>query len=222
MTEYAPPLKNRQPPALSVEASVRWVMLIFFCSGMCSLVDEVVWFRLIKLTLGNTVYASSVVVSVFMGGLALGALVMARRADRVARPLRLYALLEMGVASVTVALPVALGAADGVYRFLFVRLQSSPQATLIVQVLVSSAILLVPTMLMGSTLPLLGRFVTTLQDQIGSRVGRLYAINTLGAAAGCFLAGFVLMRTIGVIPTLYVAAFVNVLVALAGWLLSRR
>ena len=196
-------------------------MLIFFCSGMCSLIDEVVWFRLIKLTLGNTVYASSVVVSVFMGGLALGALVMSRRADRVARPLWLYALLEIGVASATVALPVALGAADGVYRFLFVRLQSLPQATLVVQVLLSSAILLVPTMLMGSTLPLLGRFVTTLEDQIGSRVGRLYAINTLGAAAGCFLAGFVLMRTIGVIPTLYVAAFVNVLVALTGWLLSR-
>ena len=222
MTKNGSPLKNHQSPLLSVDASIRWVMLIFFCSGMCSLIDEVVWFRLIKLTLGNTVYASSVVVSVFMGGLALGALVMARRADRIERPLLLYALLEIAVSLVTIALPVALGAADGIYRLLFVKLQSSPQATLAVQVFLSSAILLVPTMLMGSTLPLLGRFVTTLQDQIGSRVGRLYGINTLGAATGCFLAGFLLMRTIGVIPTLYVAAFVNVLVALAGWLLSRR
>jgi predicted membrane-bound spermidine synthase/tetratricopeptide (TPR) repeat protein len=222
MTENGRPLKNRQSPLLSVDASTRWVMVIFFCSGMCSLIDEVVWFRLIKLTLGNTVFASSVVVSVFMGGLALGALVMSRWADRVARPLLLYALLEIAVSLVTVALPVALGAADGIYRLLFVKLQSSPQATVAVQVFLSSAILLAPTMLMGSTLPLLGRFVTTLQDQIGSRVGRLYAINTLGAATGCFLAGFVLMRMIGVVPTLYVAAFVNVLVALAGWLLSRK
>jgi predicted membrane-bound spermidine synthase/tetratricopeptide (TPR) repeat protein len=222
MTENGRPQKNRQSPLLSVDASIRWVMVIFFCSGMCSLIDEVVWFRLIKLTLGNTVYASSVVVSVFMGGLALGALVMSRRADRVVRPLLLYALLEIAVSLVTVALPVALGAADGIYRLLFVKLQSLPQATFTVQVFLSSAILLVPTMLMGSTLPLLGRFVTTLQDQIGSRVGRLYGINTLGAAMGCFLAGFVLMRMIGVIPTLYVAAFVNVLVALAGWLLSRK
>jgi spermidine synthase len=222
MTEIGSPLKTRQLPLLSVDASIRWVMAIFFCSGMCSLIDEVVWFRLIKLTLGNTVYASSVVVSVFMGGLALGALVMSRRADRVGRPLLLYALLEIAVALATVAHPVALGAADGIYRLLFVKLQTLPQATLAVQVVLSSAILLVPTMLMGSTLPLLGRFVTTLQDQIGLRVGRLYAINTLGAAAGCFLAGFVLMRMIGVIPTLYAAAFVNVLVALAGWLLSRR
>jgi spermidine synthase len=222
MTENGPPKKDHQLALLSIEASIRWVMVIFFCSGMCSLIDEVVWFRLIKLTLGNTVYASSVVVSVFMGGLALGALVMSRWADRVSRPLRLYALLEIAVSLATIALPVALGAADGIYRFLFVRLQSSPQATLAVQVFLSSAILLVPTMLMGSTLPLLGRFVTTLKEQIGSRVGRLYAINTLGAAAGCFLAGFVFMRIIGVVPTLYVAAFVNVLVALAGWLLSGR
>lgn len=197
-------------------------MVIFFCSGACSLIDEVVWVRLIKLTLGNTAYASSVVVSVFMGGLALGALVMSRFADRVVRPIRLYALLEIVVASVTVALPVALGAADGIYRLLFPKLQSSPQAVVSVQVFLSSAILLVPTMLMGSTLPLLGRFVTALEDSIGSRVGRLYAINTLGAATGCFLAGFVLMRMIGVVTTLYVAAFVNVLVALAGWLLSRK
>jgi predicted membrane-bound spermidine synthase/tetratricopeptide (TPR) repeat protein len=196
-------------------------MVIFFCSGMCSLIDEVVWFRLIKLTLGNTVFASSIVVSVFMGGLALGALVMSRFADRVARPLRLYALIEIAVALVTAVLPAALGAADGVYRLLFAKIESAPQALAAVQVLLSSAILLVPTMLMGSTLPLLGRFVTALEDSIGTRVGRLYAINTLGAATGCFLAGFVLMRVIGVVPTLYVAAFVNVLVAGAGWLLSR-
>ena len=205
MTENGPPFKIHPSHLLSVDASIRWVMLIFFCSGMCSLVDEVVWFRLIKLTLGNTVYASSVVVSVFMGGLALGALVMSRWADRVRRPLRLYAVLEIAVASVTVVLPVALGAVDGIYRLLFVRLQSSPQAVVVAQVFLSSSILLVPTVLMGSTLPLLGRFVTTLQDQIGSRVGRLYAINTLGAATGCFLAGFVLMRSIGVLPTLYVS-----------------
>ncbi|HUI93823.1 MAG TPA: fused MFS/spermidine synthase [Chitinivibrionales bacterium] len=222
MKENGPLKKERQPALLSATTSARWVMAIFFCSGVCSLIDEVVWVRLIKLTLGNTVYASSVVVSVFMGGLALGALAMARWADRVARPLRLYALLEIVVALVTAVLPAALAAADGAYRLLFVPLQASPHLLIAMQVIVSSAILLVPTVLMGSTLPLLGRYVTALQERIGSSVGGLYAINTLGAVTGCFLAGFVLMRAIGVIPTLYAAAGLNVLVALAGWQLSGR
>jgi spermidine synthase len=222
MTESSVPENGPRPAMLSAVVSARWVMAIFFFSGMCALIDEVIWCRLLKLTLGNTVYASTIVVSVFMGGLALGALVMGRYADRVPRPLRLYALLEIGVAAITVILPAAFGAADGLYRFLFVKFQSSPEAISVAQIVVSSCILLVPTMLMGSTLPLLGRFVTVLEERIGSSVGRLYAINTLGAAIGCFLAGFVLIRTMGVLQTLYAAAGLNALVALAGWLLSRK
>jgi spermidine synthase len=76
-------------------------------------------------------------------------------------------------------------------------------------------------MLMGSTLPLLGRFVTSLENEAGHLVGRLYALNTLGAAVGCFLAGFVLIRAFGVMGTLYVAALLNLLVAFGGWFLSR-
>ena len=69
---------NRKKASISKRASTNWIMLIYFVSGACSLIDQVVWVRLLKLTLGNTVYATSVVVSVFMGGLALGALIMAR------------------------------------------------------------------------------------------------------------------------------------------------
>ena len=85
---------NSSDPAIAKRASINWIMLIYFASGGCSLIDEVVWVRLLKLTLGNTVYATSIVVSVFMGGLALGALIMSRYSDRVGRRLRLYALLE--------------------------------------------------------------------------------------------------------------------------------
>ena len=67
---------NSPNPNIARRASVNWIMLIYFTSGACSLIDEVVWVRLLKLTLGNTVYASSIVVSMFMGGLALGALIM--------------------------------------------------------------------------------------------------------------------------------------------------
>ena len=78
-----------------------------------------------------------------------------------------------------------------------------------------------PSMLMGSTLPLLGRFVTSLEKEVGHLVGRLYALNTLGAATGCLIAGFVLIREFGVMNTLYIAAILNMLVALGGLVLSR-
>jgi spermidine synthase len=196
-------------------------MLIYFASGACSLIDEVVWVRLLKLTLGNTVYATSVVVSVFMAGLALGALAMARYCDRVRMHLRLYALLETLVTISALSLPWLLRLADVAYVWFYRTYHPSRAQLLIVQAVISAGILLVPSMLMGSTLPLLGRFVTALETECGHLVGRLYALNTLGAAAGCFLAGFVLIRFLGVMGALYVAAALNILVAFGAWLLSR-
>ena len=201
--------------------SVGWIMLIYFASGACSLIDEVVWVRLLKLTLGNTVYASSVVVSVFMGGLALGALVMGRYADRVKNRLRLYALLETLVTISALSLPLLLKLADNVYVWFYQSFSPGRGPLLVIQVVVSAGVVLVPSMLMGSTLPLLGRFVTSLEKETGHLVGRLYALNTLGAAAGCFAAGFVLIRVFGVMGTLYIAAGLNILVAFGGWFLSR-
>ena len=203
-------LKNRTP----------WILLIYFFSGACSLIDEVVWVRLLKLTLGNTVYASSIVISVFMGGLALGALVMSRYADSIRQHLRLYAVLETLVTISALSLPWALKIADRFYIMYYHTVHPSPGHLLFIQVLLSALILLVPTMLMGSTLPLLGRFVTGIEKEAGKMVGWLYALNTLGAAVGCFLAGFSFIRVAGVMGTLYIAAGLNLLVAFGGWILS--
>ncbi|MBU0744534.1 MAG: fused MFS/spermidine synthase [Gammaproteobacteria bacterium] len=203
-------------------ASINWIMFIYFVSGACSLIDQVVWVRLIKLTLGNTVYATSIVVSVFLGGLALGALIMSRYSDRVVRHLQLYALLETLVTISALSLPFGLKLANNFYVWFYQTYQPSHAQLLFTQVIISTSLLLVPTMLMGSTLPLLGRFVTALEREAGHLVGKLYALNTLGAAVGCFLAGFVLIRLVGVMGTLYTAAILNLLVASGGWFLSSR
>ena len=201
--------------------AVPLVYVIYFFSGLCSLIDETVWVRLLKLVLGNTVYASSVVVSVFLGGLALGALIMARWADRLRRPLRTYAILELLATVSALSVPFLLPFADAFYRWIYRQSDGSRIVLAATQIMVSAAVLAVPSILMGSTLPVLGRYVTTLKRQVGGRVGRLYAVNTLGAASGCFLAGFVLLRALGVLPTLCVAAALNLLVALGAWMLSR-
>ncbi len=197
------------------------IAILYFASGACSLIDEVVWVRLLKLTLGNTTYASSIVVSVFMGGLALGAVLMAHHADRIVRRLRLYALLEVAITISALAMPGLLWLADVGYRILFLRLHYHPGLLLSIQALVSACLLGVPTILMGCTLPLVGRYVTGLQGRVGHCVGKLYAVNTLGAATGCFLAGFVLIRVWGVLGTLYAAAGLNLVVGAGGWVLSR-
>ncbi|MFC1670169.1 fused MFS/spermidine synthase [Spirochaetota bacterium] len=202
------------------KTGINWIMLIYFASGLCSLIDEVVWVRLIKLTLGNTVYASTIVVSMFMGGLALGSLIMGRYADRIKRRLRLYAILEILITISALSLPFALKLMDKLYKWFYVSYQPNPNSLLVLQVLISAVILLIPAMLMGSTLPLLSRFVTTLEEKAGNMVGKLYALNTFGATLGCFLAGFVLIRLAGVMGTLYIAAGVNLLVAISGWILS--
>lgn len=207
--------------ALSSNSAVKWVLFIYFCSGMCSLIDEVVYVRLLKLTLSNTVYASSIVVSVFMGGLALGALIMGRYADRIVNRLRLYALLETCATISALSFPLALRIADKFYKWVYIALNPSPAILCLFQTLISTVILIIPAMMMGSTLPLLGRYITDTRNQVGWLVGGLYSLNMLGATLGCFLAGFVLIRMVGVMGTLYIAAAVNLLVAYGGWRLSR-
>ena len=212
---------NSNKSALTRETCVSSIMLVYFFSGACSLIDEVVWVRLLKLTLGNTVYATSIVVSVFLGGLALGALIMGRYSDYIRNRLRLYAWLETFVTISALSLPWALKITDNIYVWFYRTFHPAHASLLVVQVIISASILLVPTILMGSTLPLLGRFVTSLEKETGHLVGKLYALNTLGAAAGCFSAGFVLIRDFGVMGTLYIAAILNLLVAGGGWILSK-
>ncbi|MHC4122085.1 MAG: fused MFS/spermidine synthase [Planctomycetota bacterium] len=215
--DVSPPRYNF---AISKPTCINIIMLIYLVSGACSLIDEVVWVRLLKLTLGNTVYASSIVVSVFMGGLALGALIMSKYSDRVKKHLKLYAFLETLVTISALFSPWALKLVDNIYIWFYQKFHPAHWQLLMVQVIISGIILLIPSMLMGSTLPLLGRFVTAFEKEAGHLVGKLYALNTLGAAAGCFLAGFVLIRSFGVMGTLFTAAIMNVLVAIGGWVLS--
>ena len=215
------PSSNSTAITFNNRASINWLMMIYFTSGICSLIDEVIWVRLLKLTLGNTVYATSIVVSTFMAGLALGALIMSRYSDRIKRQLRLYALIETLITIAALLLPWALKIADRVYVWFYRTYEPTQKELLVVQVVISGLLVLGPSMLMGSTFPLLGRYVTSLENQTGRLVGRLYALNTLGAAVGCFLAGFVLIRSMGIMGTLYTAAIINIFVAFAGWFLSR-
>jgi spermidine synthase len=201
------------------------LLLCFLLSGAMGLVYETLWAQQFALVFGATELAVVTVLAAYMAGLTLGAAAAARWSRRVARPIRAYALLELGVALSALAVPLALGWVGRIQVALFGgREASTLQGTLTstgFHLVTSLLILLVPTGLMGATLPLLARHAVDAEERLGPRVGMLYAANTLGAAAGALASAFALLPTLGLARSLWVAVAGNVAVSLLAALLSR-
>ncbi|TMQ73497.1 MAG: hypothetical protein E6K81_04480 [Candidatus Eisenbacteria bacterium] len=162
----------------------------FFISGFAGLALEMVWSRLLALHIGGSAEAVTAVVTAYMAGLGLGSLVVASFVARIARPLRLYAALEIVVALFALASPVLLQAPEGLYRLAHDREEISRVLPFAVRFGTSLALLMIPTLAMGGTLPLLVEDLTRRGGAYGSRVSVLYGINTIGAVAGTAVAGF--------------------------------
>ena len=194
------------------------VLAFFFVSGFCGLLYEVVWIRAAGTVIGNTTQAIGTVVGVFMGGLALGGWWGGRKADRSSGGdlLRLYGLLEGGVAVSALLVPVLLAASEPLFRVLW----PTPVYG-VARVLILALILLMPTTLMGATLPILARFLTSTIDAAGREAGRAYAVNTLGGVLGTLAAGFWLIPELGLRLTALVAAALNMGIAAASWRMAR-
>lgn len=200
------------------------ILLLFFLSGATGLVYEVVWLRQMVLIFGSTLFATSAILSTFMGGLALGAFVAGRFMDRTrTSPLRIYGILEIGIGIYALLVPFLFGALTPVYRTVW---SLGGSDSLLLMSLAKFAgialVLLPPTVLMGASLPALARQVADDPDRIGGKVGTLYAINTFGAVAGTFVAGFVAVPGIGVQKTLWITAGVNLAVGGIALVFSRR
>jgi spermidine synthase len=186
------------------------VFVCFFFSGATGLIYEVLWTRLLGLVFGHTVFAITTVLSAFMAGLGLGSYLFGKIADRHAHPLRLYGTLEAGIGVYALLTPVLLSKAEAFYIPLYRSLELSFFAFSVAQFLLIFLILLVPTTLMGATLPVLSRFFVHDIAALGGQVGRLYAFNTFGAVLGTYLAGFHMIPTLGIRISLLLAAVGNI------------
>ena len=198
------------------------IYLMFFLSGAAALLYEVVWVRSLSLIFGGTHLAVTTVLSVFMGGLALGSHIIGKRVDAEINPLRLYGYLELGIALSAVLFIVLMEIYPSVYIFLAQGKDNARLYLSFVRVLFSCLALLIPTTLMGGTLPVLSRFVSGGQEKMGSHLSFLYGVNTLGAVLGASTAGFFLLPAYSVSATLHVAIAANVIVGAAGLILSGR
>jgi spermidine synthase len=187
-----------------------FLAVCFFLTGASGLVYEVLWSRHLTLLFGSTTEAVSVVLATFMTGLGLGAHLLGRRIDRSPSPLRIYAALEIGVGAYALLTGPLLSGVGLVYGAIASRTELAAGSSTLLKALLSAAVLLVPSLLMGGTLPALVRAVSDSPESARRLLPFLYALNTLGALAGTLAAGLLFLEVFGLTRTMLICATVNV------------
>jgi spermidine synthase len=195
---------------------------MFFLSGAAALVYQVVWVRSLILVFGGSHLAVTSVLTIFMAGLALGGYAMGRYVDRVSRPLRLYGILEIGIAVAALAFMALMRAYPSIYTALAGGREASVLYVSALRVLFAAGALIVPTALMGGTLPVLSRLVSRGPDSLQGHLSFLYGVNTLGAVLGAVAAAFFLLPGYSVTASLYAAILTNAVIGIASLVLQDR
>src|SRR5215470_5620211 len=178
------------------------ILLLFFFSGMTALIYEVIWSKYLSLLFGSTIQAQTVVLAVFMGGLALGNKFFGKRADLARNPLGIYGCLELAVGVWAFFFPSLYNASDSIFALLGGTILDHTLLLLLLKGLLSAGLLICPTVLMGGTLPVLAGWLKRSTPDPGQCSAKFYSINTFGAVLGAGLAGFFLVTWVGLPETL--------------------
>ena len=206
-------------------SSRRWVrqisLVCFFVTGASGLIYEVAWNRLLGFVFGNTVFATSTVLTSFMAGLALGSYLASRYADRMSRSLRVYAILGIGVGVYCLFIPLLIKLTGTIYLPIQRSLQLPLYAASLVRFVLCFILLLIPSTLMGATTPFFSKFYVEQNERFGHGIGRIYSVNTFGAFLGVIAAGFFMMEHLGVHNTIYVGVIGNIGVGIVCLLMDR-
>jgi spermidine synthase len=194
------------------------ILACFFLSGASGLILEMLWTRMLTLVFGSTTLAVSTVLTAFMGGLGLGSYLAGRFADRLKNPARAYAIVEASIGVYALLVPVVIAYYPSLNRSLWTAFGDRYALLSVLRFAASAGLLLLPTTLMGATLPILARHFVQHPWELrraGLRIGTLYAVNLFGAVAGAFFAGFVFLPTFGLRWTNVTAAAFNLTLAAA-------
>ena len=198
-----------------------WILIFFFVSGVTGLIYEVVWTRLLTRVMGNTHYSIATVLTIFMAGLALGSYLGGRWIDGKKNPLFVYATLEGAIGIYCLLIPSIIDSAFPLFEWVYQTQNESYSKASLCRFFICGAILLIPTALMGATLPVLSKYVSRERACIGRDVGTLYSLNTFGAVFGALSSAFLFMRIWGVLATIWFAAGLNILIAVVIFILFR-
>jgi spermidine synthase len=211
-----PQVAPAAPPATSSRYFPA-LLILFAASGCAALIYEVVWYQSLQLAIGSTTVSMAFLLAAYMGGLCLGAAAAPRFAGTSISALRTYAAIELGTALVGVLVTALIPSIAGVY----VAGAAHGFAGMLLRGVVATACLLPPTVLMGASLPVIARALEGDGD-VSPKLGLLYGANTVGAVAGCLMAGFWLLRLYDVTVASLAAASVNTVVACAALALASR
>src|ERR1700685_2093838 len=193
------------------------LLVLFIGSGCAALIYEVVWFQLLQLVIGSSAVSLGVLLGTYMGGMCAGSLLLSRVISRREHPLRVYGLLELGIGLFGVAVLFVIPMLNGIYT----AAVGDGLPSILLRGLVAAICLLPPTVLMGASLPAIGRWVESTPMGV-SWLGLFYGGNIAGAVFGCLFAGFYLLRVHDMRVATLVAAGINVAVALASFVLRSR
>lgn len=194
-------------------------MAALFFSGFTSLVYEIAWSRILATIVGNTSLAISLIVGIFMTGLAIGSLVAAR-AGNARRPVLIYGCLEGFIGIYSLLTPSISVWIDRIYANAYPVIADDFLRSVLLKAALAASLLLLPTLAMGATLPVLLRAFR--EEERGEQAGLLYGMNTAGAVAGTLLAGYFLLPQLGISGTIHLNAALNGLLLGASIALSRK
>ena len=198
------------------------VYFIFFGSGMCGLIYEVVWLRMLTRIMGVTIYATSTVLASFMAGLALGSFLLGRCIDKRQDPLRVYATLEFLIGATALLVPIIFSISLPLYRYVYELSGESRLLITVLRTLICFLALLLPTTMMGGTLPILTSWLVKRGNLFGRSFSLLYGINTLGAVFGVVISGFITLGFLGEYRTILIGVFLNFLVAILAYAMYKK
>jgi spermidine synthase/predicted MFS family arabinose efflux permease len=199
----------------------RLVALLLFGSGFCALIYQTTWLREFRLIFGASTAATAAVLGVFMSGIGIGGILLGRRSDTKARPLAFYAQLELLIAISAALSPLLIFAARQLYIALGGTQAMGVLVGTIIRLVLAALIIGTPTFLMGGTLPAAARAAVAPDDLERRSIGILYGANTLGAVTGAAIGTFYCFENFGNRLTLWLAAVLNVLIALSAFYLSK-
>ena len=195
---------------------------LFTLSGAAALIYQVLWVRELGLLFGSTAQAAALTIAIFFAGIALGGWLFGRLAARLARPLRAFGLVEIGVAATALGHFLVADVYFRLYPALFALVGGNPVLETALKATVAATILLPSAILMGGTLPLMGQHVIRARDALGRMGAALYALNTAGGAMGAMAAGFFLPIWLGFSGAYLLAVGFDLFVGAAALLLARR
>jgi len=207
--------------SIEVQKLTHRMGLMFFASGAAALIYQVLFAKELALVFGSTATATFTVLATFVGGMAIGSLIGGLWAARTTKPIAAYSFVELAIAGFCLVTPTLFSVLQSVYVFIAADLPPASPILLMLRVALGASVLLVPTVLMGITLPLLTQALNPGGNHLGKSVAWLYACNTAGAATGAILTSYVVIPLVGAHSTTLIAASMNLLIALGALELAK-